>query len=213
MEPWDNDDPPSIKKATILSIGCLAKAANIHATWVDSSLPRLTEAVITKALAPQIEAEKKQIELIEAQTLRMDRLEVTLEDGKEVTGLKKRVTVEDKRYGGSEGTSIMKSDIDTFNKEMASLMSTNLSSFLDGLEEPSKVDINATLNDVMDFDASGKRQYGSNVEGTPETNYGELGVTLARRSVKSWHGKRTNHRYGEKGISPKHFHDRHIQCM
>lgn len=68
---------------------------------------------ITNALAPHIQAEKKQRKLIEARKLRMDRLEVMILDhGKELDFLKERVTAMEKTNSGSEVTWAIKANID-----------------------------------------------------------------------------------------------------
>lgn len=60
---------------------------------------------IANALALHIQAEKKQRKLMGAHKLRMDRLEVMIEDhGKELDFLKERDTAMEKTNGGSEVT-------------------------------------------------------------------------------------------------------------
>lgn len=96
--------------------------ADLHANWVESSVPKMIEATITKALKLYIEAEAKQWELMEAHILRMDRLEVMIEDhGKELASLKDRVIVVEKVGGGSEGLSMIKANIAHLTKKVASL--------------------------------------------------------------------------------------------
>lgn len=109
--------------------------------------------------------------------LRKDELGMIFEDlRKELTNLKERMIAMENRDGGSEGTLTMKDDIDTLNKEIASLKSTDLSSFWDGLEKPSRVGINAALDDMMDVDALGEGNEEDNRVRTLEIDEEELGV-------------------------------------
>lgn len=86
--------------------------------------------VYIQALAPYIKVENKPKELIEAQTLRMDRLEVMLEDHrKEMESLKERVTVMEKKEGVSDSLLAIKADIKYSKKLVASVKSMDLSSF------------------------------------------------------------------------------------
>lgn len=75
---------------------------------------------------------------MEAYKLRMDWLEVVIEDpGKELHSLKKRVIIVEKASGRSEGSLTIKADIDYLKKEVASLQFIDLSTFWNGLEDPS----------------------------------------------------------------------------
>lgn len=68
-------------------------------------MPKLVEAAINKTLRLYIEAEDKQQELMESHKLRMNKLEVMIDDHeKELDSLKKRVTAVEKESGGSEGS-------------------------------------------------------------------------------------------------------------
>lgn len=132
----------------------LAKAADLQATKDESVVPQIVEESIAKALKTYVKAEAKHHELIEAHKLRMDRLESKVDDyGKELINLKNRIMVVEKKDGG-EDIVALKADIDKLKKEVLSLQSTNLSTFLYELEDlPLKEDVALILDEGLNVES------------------------------------------------------------
>lgn len=81
---------------------------------------------------------------------------------------KDRVVAIEKADGGSESSSARKVDIAYLKKEVASLWSTNLSTFWDRLEDPPKVYMTTVLNNMINVDALGEGSEETKVANTLE---------------------------------------------
>lgn len=112
-----------------LKLGRDTKSADIRAIRVDCSMPKLIERALATALDLKIKEQKKQMELIKAQKLRMDWLEVTLEDhGENIKALTVRVDDVESKGGANTNTSSIKDYINVLKKEVAALKLTDISS-------------------------------------------------------------------------------------
>lgn len=156
IEVQATNDQPALTKSTIIAFGWLAKEVDLQDNRVESFFPKVVEAAIAKALWPYIAIEVKQQELMEVYKLRMDRLKLMIDDhGKELANLKDTAAILKKVGGGSGDTLALKAYFDLLEKEVAALLSMNLSTLFDGLDDPLKVDIVMVLDDKLKMNVLG----------------------------------------------------------
>lgn len=96
--------------------------------------------------------------------------------GKELKRLDERVSVVEKKEGGSDGSSAIKVDIDWLKKEVTSLKSMDISSLWDMLDVPPRVEINLVPKGVPGVNVSSEGNEEVNVPYSLETDEEALGV-------------------------------------
>lgn len=79
--------------------------------------------------------------------------------GRKLASLDERVSTVEKKEDSSDGSSIVKIDIDLLEMEVASLKSTDINAFWDALDVPPKVDINMVLEVQQGLKAMKKMTY------------------------------------------------------